>query len=402
MMGEMVIGVDASRAFVAERTGTEEYAYMVLGSMLKKREAGRHEWVLYVRPDQVTRAGEAVSGWTVSPRVRVETIWWRRLWTQGGLAARTWIDSLDVLWVPAHTLPVLRRGLGGVGRRLGTVVTIHGVEYEYLPGFYAEWARWHLTWSTEYAVKNATKLISVSEFTKQALVRRLGADADKIEVIHEGVEVTPGVYDSGGKVLARYGLKPRNYILFVGTIQPRKNLARLIEAFAMVTERARASRLSRSDPGNFDPGNLKLVIAGKPGWDYEAVLKAPKRFGVEKRVVFTGYISHADRDTLLHFAGVYVQPSLTEGFGLPVLEAMAMGCPVVGSGRGAMPEVVGKAGLLFDPEDVSGMSEVLEKVLAEKGLRERLVRLGKQRAMNFSWERAARKTLSVLESVVPR
>src|SRR3989344_2044970 len=149
------------------------------------------------------------------------------LWTQAGLAARTWIDGLDVLWVPAHTLPVLRKP------GIKTVVTIHGLEYEWLPAYENWLQRWYLPLSTQYAVHAASKIIAVSEFTKQELIRRLQARPGKITVVHEGYDPTFSLASANEQsVLKTYKLKPKSYLLFVGTVQPRKNLKRLIEVFS--------------------------------------------------------------------------------------------------------------------------------------------------------------------------
>ena len=173
------------------------------------------------------------------------------------------------------------------------------------------------------------------------------------------------------------------YLLFVGTIQPRKNLQRLIEAFAI---------LKAQNP------MLKLVIAGKLGWMYDEVLAAPKKWGVEDKVVFTGYINEAERNSLLRNALVYIQSSITEGFGLPVLEAMAAGIPVVSSNGGALAEIVGDAGLLFDPLDVKEMRHGLSLVINSHRLRNELIKKGEARVKEFSWQKAAERTYNILIS----
>lgn len=374
----MRIGIDASRAFVMNLTGTERYSYEVITRLLALPEAREHTWVLYVRPNlkfeirnlklnRILRASRA--------NFKFKIVNLRYLWTQVGLAARTWIDKLDVLWVPAHTLPVLRKP------GIKTVVTIHGIEYEWLPAYENRLQRWYLPLSTEYAVRSSEKIIAVSEFTKRQLVERLGAPADKITVIHEGVsfKVAPFKALKGVTFLRKYGLRSKEYLLFVGTVQPRKNLERLIEAF---------SRLSTQD------SKLKLVIAGKLGWGYEKVLELAKKHGV----TMTGYISDADRYSLLQNALVYVQPSVTEGFGLPVLEAMAVGVPVVSSNGGALAEVVGDAGLLFDPLNEEDICHKLSLVIDSHSLQNELIKKGNKRMREFSWEIAARETYSILIS----
>lgn len=171
------------------------------------------------------------------------------------------------------------------------------------------------------------------------------------------------------------------HILFIGTVQPRKNLVRLIKAFSGL--RAKGQVLSRT----------KLVICGKLGWNFQEVLDEASK---NKNVIVTGYVSDAERDSLLQHALVYVQPSITEGFGLPILEAMRAGVPVLSSNGGALKEVVGNAGLLFDPYDLSDLSDKLVKVLSNPKLRKSLIALGHLRVRDFSWEKATRQTYNVL------
>ena len=441
----MLIGIDISRAFIKDRTGTENYSYELIKAMLKLPEAGKHKFRLYVRKSE----GSELALWDRSdvsselevrnPKTsKVVEIGWSKLWTQGGLALECLRKPPDVLFVPAHTLPVIRRS------KMKTVVTIHGLEYEYLPEYYDWRKRWYLNKSTEYAVKKADKLIAVSNWTKSQLVDRLGADKKKIEVIYEGVgdrfketiplKVEPSLanarvnipqmpgfrkrFNFTRQVRYKYGL-PKEYILFVGTIQPRKNLVRLVEAFSRVVKlstkvepslaNARVNipqmpgfrkgfnlDLARTDPMRKTVMDFQLVIAGKKGWMTDEIYEAPKKYGVENKVKFIGRVADEDLAEVYKGASLFVWPSLMEGFGLPVLEAMQMGIPVITSNRGALPEVVGNAGLLIDPENVSQLSKAIDLVLKNKELREGLREKGYKQVKKFSWQKAAKQTLSVL------
>lgn len=391
--------MDASRAFVEKVTGTERYSREVIERLVSLPEAGEQEWVWYVRQGQKSK----IEGVELKSKVKVVEIPMKFLWTQVGLAYRTWVDRLDVLWVPAHTLPALRKP--GVK----TVVTIHGIEYEWLPAYENAWQRWYLPLSTQYAVHSADRVIAVSRFTKRQLVERLGADEGKIVVIYEGASGNAKKKGRSDGILQRLGLEPKHYLLFVGTIQPRKNLERLVEAFAGL---------------GAEFSDLKLVIAGKRGWKYAEVLAAPKKFGVEARVVFAGYVSDAERQFLLQKAVVYVQPSITEGFGLPVLEAWQAEVPVVSSGGGALAEILGAsgegpgggekrevsgglertkdgggAGAGFDPYDVGDMMGKLRQVLGSRKLQQQLIERGKVRLKGFDWDRTTEKTYKVITNV---
>lgn len=369
----MRIGIDASRGFVDQPTGTERYSYEVISRMVGLPEAKNTEFILYSRDAQILSYS-----WPENVKVRI--ISRKKLWTQVGLALATWKDNIDVLWIPAHTLPVLRNP------QVKTIVTIHGIEYEWLPAYENRLQRWYLPLSTQYAVKTANKIIAVSEFTKTQLIQRLRANKEKIEVVYEGYVGSKEFSiesKQASEILKKFKIEKNNYLLFVGTVQPRKNLKRLVEAFKLVCEKDK--RL-----------DCKLVIAGKLGWLYEEVIEAVKREGLEERVMFTGYITEAERETLLHYAIVYVQPSITEGFGLPVLEAWAAGLGVISSNGGALGEIVSKFGLLFDPSNTGEMAETIYEVVRNDKLRKKLISLGEERLIDFSWDTAAEQTLKLL------
>ncbi len=172
--------------------------------------------------------------------------------------------------------------------------------------------------------------------------------------------------------------------MFVGTLQPRKNIERLIEAFA---------KLIIKHP------NLSLLVVGKKGWLYEGILEAPKKFGIKESVRFIDFVQDQELPSLYKNAKCFVLPSLYEGFGLPVLEAMKYGCPVVTSNVSSLPEAGGDAALYVDPQNVNDIAEKIDKVLSDPKLREEMVKKGHEQVKKFSWEKTARETLRVLEEI---
>lgn len=381
----MIIGIDVWRAFLDDKTGTERYSYEILKALLGLEKSRQHQFRLYCKKiDQ----GFVVPDWAKTENVVIKEINWPRLWTQGGLAIECLIRPPDVLFIPAHTLPLIRRP------RLKTVVTIHGLEYQYLPEYYQFPQKLYLNKSTEMVAKYADRIIAVSQWTKKQLIEQLGAKASKIKVIHEGVgdrfvkrqsNETRGVNKQWlRQIKKKYQLGER-YILFVGTIQPRKNLVRLIEALAGIKDK-----------------KIDLVIAGKKGWMYQEILKAPSRLGVANRVKFVGRVADADLPAIYAGAEIFAWPSLMEGFGLPVLEAMAMGIPVVTSNRGALPEVAGKAALLVEPEQTADLVKAIDLLIDNQDLRQGLREKGYRQVKKFSWEKAAEKTLKLLTTVETR
>lgn len=338
-----------------------------------------------------------------------------RLWTQVGLAKEVLFNPPDVLFVPAHTLPVIRRP------DLKTVVTIHDLGYEYLPQYHRFPQKLYLNKSTEYAVKNASHLIAVSEATKNDLINKLGCPKEKITVVYEGFDKDKFSVNSKQKTENIKSLKllrslniTRPYILFVGTLQPRKNIERLIEAFSVLCHPERSPDVRRDESRDLSQiksverdsspakrvqnDKIGLVIAGSKGWLYEDILSAPKRFGIEDRVKFLGYTKEDDLPTLYQNALCFCLPSLFEGFGLPVLEAMACGCPVVVSNTSSLPEVAGEAGLYVNPLDAKDIAQKLKLIIENGKLRTELSAKGLKQAQMFSWEKAARETIKVLTS----
>jgi glycosyltransferase involved in cell wall biosynthesis len=176
----------------------------------------------------------------------------------------------------------------------------------------------------------------------------------------------------------------RPFALYLGTVQPRKNLVRLIHAHARLLSR-----------GVWD---LDLVIAGAPGWQAGKILAEPARLGVADRVHFTGYLSEVDRSALLGGAHFFCYPSLFEGFGLPILEAQGAGVPVLTANNSSLPEVAGDAAILVDPLDVEALADAMLRLSQDEALRQRLIAAGHENVKRFSWEKAARETLAVLEA----
>jgi glycosyltransferase involved in cell wall biosynthesis len=377
----MIIGIDTSRAFIEGKTGTENYSYNLVTAILRLPESKLHTFVLFTRLNPIIP--KELNGYS---NVIVKVVKWPYLWTQMGLAWETWYGiKLDVLWVPAHTLPVLRNP------RIKTVVTIHGLEYQWLPEYKNLLQRWYLPLSTIYAAKYADRLIAVSKFTAKQLVEQLHTSPKKIKVIHEGVVASTQCH-SNTVSLQKYGLEYKKYVLFVGSVQPRKNLVALVEAFSLIAHEL---------PGLPAQAGTKLVIAGGIGWMAEEVLNAPSRYNVQEKVVFTGRVSDSELRELYLGATAYVQPSITEGFGLPVLEAMSHGVPVISSDGGALPEVVGEAGIVVpinykEPFFVKNLAGVMKRVIKDKRLQKKLISMGYERIKEFSWEKAAKVTLAVL------
>ncbi len=374
----MVIGIEARQAFTKKRTGVENYAYEIIKHLIKIDQTNQYR--LYYQDESFDPIAEGFEG----PNVKLIHIGLPRLWTQIGLAWEVIKHPPDVLFMPEHTMPVVRRP----GQKV--VNTIHDLGAEYLPQYHKFPHKYYLNMMTVYAVNHADKLLAVSESTKNDLVKRLGAREKKIEVVYEGFEKEtfhPAEKEEQKKiseVIKKYNIGIKEYMLFVGTVQPRKNLERLIEAFSSIADQI---------------ANVDLVIGGGKGWLSDEIYAAPKKFDVEGRVKFIGFADSADLPALYHGASLLTLPSLYEGFGLPVVEAMASGTPVVVSQSSSLPEVVGSAGVIVDPLDVNSIAEGLLKVLKDDKLAKELSEKGLKQAEKFGWDKAATQTLEILEKI---
>lgn len=366
-MRALSIGVDASRTLPAYRTGTEQYSIFLLRALMALETP--HCWRLYAP------GPPPIDLLPLPPRWEWRAIPFPRLWTHLRLSWEMQRHRPDVLFVPAHVVPALHPR--------ATVVTVHDLGYLHFPEAHPAPSRRYLAWSTRWSVRAGRQVIAVSEATRDDLVAMLGVPAEKIRVIHHGVRPAVGCLpdDARKETLARLGIA-WPYVLFLGTIQPRKNLQRMIRAFTHVV----AAGLPHG-----------LVIAGRMGWLTDPIRAEAEASGLTDRVHFTGYVPDADLPALYHGADAFAFPSLYEGFGMPALEALSYGLPVVASETTSLPEIVGDAGMLVDPRDEGAIGAALVRALTDGDLRARLRIAGPERAAKFTWERSARETLATLE-----
>lgn len=271
--------------------------------------------------------------------------------------------------------------------RAKTVFTLHDLIFLHYPEYHLPYNRWFLTLAMPRFLRAANVIITPSEWSRQDAIKLYGLPPEKIKVIYEAA--APHFRPANNpdwlrQVRRRYNLPPR-YILHVGTIEPRKNLTRLLDAFAAVVP---------------EHPELQLVLVGKKGWLYDEFFQKLKILGLDERVVFPGYVDEADLPAFYELAEAFVYPSLYEGFGLPPLEAMACGAPVICSRASSLPEVVGEAGLLIDPTRTEELVQALSRVLANAGLRNSLKYQALEQATRFSWQYAAHDHAAIYRSVL--
>ena len=292
------------------------------------------------------------------------------------LAQDGWVGRPDIFLATEHLLPHLRHTC--------SVFTLHDLIFRFFPEAHLPLNRWFLNLMMPRFLRAADAVIAVSECTRQDAVRCYGLPEAKIHVIYEGVNARFRPAEDPtclAAVRQRYGLAER-YLLYVGTIEPRKNLLTLFEAMRVA-----------------DLNNLQLAIVGTKGWLYGPTFERVRCLGLEGRVLFTGFVPDDDLPALYQAAEAFVFPSLYEGFGLPVLEAMACGTPVVCSAAASLPEVAGQAALLVPPQDVAAWTAALTRITSDAALRAELSQRGRRQAAKFSWEKAAAQTRQLYRQV---
>jgi len=368
----MLIGIDASRAAGSQRTGTENYSYYLIHALLREDGVNRYRLYLQDAPAEGFLPHNERVEWRVMP--------WPRLWTHLRLSWEMRAAPPDVLFVPSHVLPIIHPR--------ASVVTVHDLGYLRFPEAHTRAARWYLDLSTRWNARCARRVVVDSQATADDLVAAYGTPRGKIRLAYPaGAEGMAPEADPVrlAAVRERYGTGER-YFLYVGTLQPRKNYPVLLQAFAALRKRASLPHT--------------LAIVGGRGWLTEEIDATIARLGLEDQVQLLGFAPDADLPALYTGASLLAFPSLYEGFGLPALEAMACGTPVVGSTAPSLPEVCGDAALLVDPTDATGLADALERVLTDRELAHTLVARGRRRAAQFRWEDAAANLLSVYRQVV--
>lgn len=421
----MRVAIDASRAAETQKTGVGWYCHHLLrhlkdvipddvGVVLysdRPLPKELHPW-----PEQWE---EKVLRWPPTPshspsHLEGEKVGERSwpMWSQVRLVAQVLRDRPDVLFVPAHVIP-FTLALAPQGKRPRLVTTIHDVVFKQFPDSYSTRERWYADHATRLAVRRAERIIVPTEAVRWDLERYYGCASERVTVIHHGV--TPLVISTEANEVSgvekshkfvprgqRAGSLPPSheategrgaaarddegrFVLYVGRLERKKNVARMVEAF---------SRIAPQHP------DLRLVLAGPPGFGYEEVRAAIDRSPVRDRIVETGWVDQAQYHQFLSSASVFLFPTLGEGFGLPILEAMAAGVPVITSRGGAHEEVAGDAALLVDPESTDEIAAAIDRTLRDANLRVDFVRRGRQRVTQFTWTRSAQDTWNVLRDVL--
>lgn len=361
------------RTGIPGRVGSGEYCFELLVNL--NRIDKKNNYIIYLPQNPTSDLPKESEKWhyrVVKPR---------KLWTLIGLSLEFLFrrSRPDVFFSPTHYLPIFSPK--------NSAISILDVSYVRFPELFKKSdLRQLITW-TKFSVKKAKSIFTISQASKDDIIKTYGVLEKRITVTYPGVKLRNTVQNS--KLLKdNYGIEG-DYVLFVGTLQPRKNIVRLIEAFSKSL-----NILISQYP------NIVLVIVGKKGWQYDDILVAPKKFGIENRVMFLENVTDEDLPSFYKNALCFVLPSLYEGFGLPVLEAMKYGCPVVTSNTSSLPEAGGDAALYVDPLSTDDIAKKLELIIKDEDLRKKLIKKGYEQVNKFSWEKTAKETLKALEGLM--
>lgn len=362
----MRIGIDCRTIQESEPAGTAHYTKELVRAFLEID--AKNQYVLFFRTepqDEIFKRQNAKI--VVLPQSSIPFFSNHLLFSQTLRG-----EKLDIFHATANALPI---GYNGV-----SFLTIHDLAIYINPEWFPK-----QTFSTKFLVPHslvkAKKIIVPSESTKQDLQNIFRIPEDKIKVIYEGVWTEEPKEEVKSLALEKFGLTEKKYFLFLGTIEPRKNLIALIAAYEILIRK--------------NPDAPLFVLAGGKGWKNDDIFEAIKRRNLENRVKYIGYVSNEEKFVLMKSALAFVYSSLYEGFGLPILEAMSLGVPVITSRISSIPEITGDASLLIDPNNDGEIANALEKLWKNDNLRAELIAKGKNQSAKFSWPKTAEQTLEI-------
>ncbi len=364
----MLIAVDGNEANIKQRVGSNQYAYELLQALYELKNP--HQWLIYLQDRPLADLPKARKNW--SYRVFGP----KKFWTQWRLPLDLYFHRPrpDVFFSPGHYSPRFCP--------VPLVISIMDLGYLRFPEQFRKKDLYQLITWTGRSIKRASHILAISESTKNDIIEKYQVPKEKITVTYLGYDKKRFKAQVSrvkiNKVRKKYKIEG-DYILFLSTLKPGKNIEGLVKAFSELKIKG-----------------LRLVIAGKKGWLYQSIFEKVKELGLKERVIFTGFVDEDDIPALMAGAKVFSLPSFWEGFGIPVLEAMACGIPVVVSNAGSLPEIVGKAGVIIDPNKPQEIAQGIKRAIENQ---EELIKKGLEQVKKFSWQKCARQSLKVLEGV---
>jgi len=368
-----LIGIDGNEANIKNKVGVNKYGYELLWNLYALQNEWKDEFIFQIylkdKPNKLPP---------------VNKYWKYRVLPGGGMwIIKTLMPDLffgknkpDIFFSPSHYVPPLAL--------CPRICSIMDLGYLKFSEQFKRFDYWQLRLWSAWSIIVSKYIIAISETTKKDIVRHYNFASKKIHVTplgHDPVNlINKTTKLNVRRVLKKYNIQPR-YLLFISTLKPSKNIEGLLVAWAKIEK-----KFPETD----------LVVAGKKGWLYEPIFEKTKRLGINDRVVFTDFIPDEEKNVLLQNAYGFILPSFWEGFGIDVVNAMALGVPVIVSDRGSLPEVSGSASLVINPDDTNDIADKISTLLKmPKNKYNRMVKEGKTQAMKFTWEQTAQKTLEV-------
>lgn len=354
----MLIGIDASRIENNNKTGTENYGCEVTTRLLNMDQ--ENNYILYSRKQLPLK---------LPPNAKNKILKFPLLWTQIRLSAEMIFNSPDVLFVPAHTVPVIHPQR--------TIAVIHGLEYEYFPETYSffQWLKDKI--GAYLSAKLAKIIITPSENTRNDLIRLYKINPEKIKVVYPGISPVDSTADEKEPEKNKIP-----YLLFIGRIERRKNIINIVKAF----EKIKADKQLAH----------KLILAGKKGYGFDEIIDYIDKSRFKREINVIGYVSEREKDVLLRGASAFIFPTLYEGFGFPILEAMDRKAPVVASNKGSAPEIAGGAALLVDPDKIDNIADSIYKIITDKNLALELIKKGRENIKRFKWDKSIARIFEII------
>jgi len=376
----MLIGIDASRANNEQKTGVEWYAWALIQE-LKKIISSEHRVVLYTREPLRGELGVLPNNW------QEKVLKWppKRLWTQVRLSWEMYRKAPDELFVPAHVMPLVHPAR--------TILTIHDLGGVRFPAGYSLFERWYGVASTRSAFNSMhTQIVVPSQFTAAELHTLLGASLERVKVVYNGYDSRIFNTDIPDELIVEvkrsYGLRGR-YVMSISRLEEKKNTLGIIKGFELWCEKCEKKSAGSAK-------EWQLLLLGKPGYGYADVAHAIEKSKYRGQIVRPGWVESADVPVLMKGAFAFLFPSFYEGFGIPAVEAFAVGAPVIVSYSGSLPEICAEAALYVNPFKPAEIAVQIELLLNDWLLRQTLIAAGLKRAQMFSWKKSAREIAELI------
>lgn len=378
----MLIGIDGNEANVSNKVGVGQYAFNVLTKLHQLDK--NNQYIIYLKDQPSSDLPCTNANW------QYRVFGPKKLWTRFALPLHLFFqtEKLDLFFSPSHYSPIICP--------CPTIPTIHDLGYlKYQSQFTKKDLYQLINWTIQ-SIKKSKHICTVSQFSKDEIIKTYSIDPQKISIAYNGVDTPPKIdQTTQQKILSNYSLKANSYFLYLGTLKPNKNIPFLIRSYSKYLKQNNITPrlVKEGDGGRLIP---KLVIAGKKGWLFEEIFQTVKKEGIEDKVVFTDFVDNDQKWTLYQNAIASILPSTYEGFGIPAIESMKIGTPVIVSHIPPFKEVVAKSGLFIDPNNESDLVEKMTQILQPK-VRQKYSIVGKNQADKFTWENTAKSIMNVFD-----